>query len=247
MSVFAYRNNARTMRVSAEEALRDDRSKVYYCLQKDCDARLHVVDGMTPYFAANSSFGHRTGCIYASNRFDSSRYDTKDFDVEYFVSKLLLESGGSDYAESKRGFPKDVGHSTVLPIRTLKVLYDICKSYKIDDYINQVSVSSLLLDGRTFLNYPIENGRFRIVECRTKQDQKIRYDKEKQTIVVREPNSHNRIILNFNNRDLFWETKDKMYLNSSCLFVVAGIWEKGDYDNSHACNIVNKRQVLVIK
>ena len=216
MSVFAYRNNARTMRVSAEEALRDDRSKVYYCLQKDCDARLHVVDGMTPYFAANSSFGHRTGCIYASNRFDSSRYDTKDFDVEYFVSKLLLESGGSDYAESKRGFPKDVGHSTVLPIRTLKVLYDICKSYKIDDYINQVPVSSLLLDERTFLNYPIENGRF-------------------------------SIILNFNNRDLFWETKDKMYLNSSCLFVVAGIWEKGDYDNSHACSIVNKRQVLVIK
>lgn len=235
------------MWVTAEEALREDRSKSYFCPNKDCEARLHVVDGMTPYFAANRNFGHRMGCTYASIRFESSRYDTKDFDVDKFVSRLLHESEGSVSRESKRESNNDAGHPTVLPIRTLKVLYNICKSHKIDDYINRVTVSGLLLDERSFLNYPIEDGQFRIVECRAKQGMKINYLGEKQMIKLHGPNSHGRFTLRFNNKKLFWETQDRMYANSSFLFIVAGIWEKEENNNSYACNIVNKKQVFIVK
>lgn len=247
MSGFAYRDKERKIWVMAEEALREDRGKSYFCPNKDCDARLHVVDGITPYFAANRNSRHRKGCTFASIGFDISRYDTKGFDVDKFVSRLLHESEGSASRESKRESNNDAGHPTVLPIRTLNVLYDICKSHKINDYINKVTVFSLLLDERTFLNYPIEDGQFKIVECRAKKGMKIRYDKDKQMVVTLGPNRLDRFTLQFPNRDLFWEIKDKMYTNSNRLFVVAGIWEKEENNNSYACDIVNKKQVLIVK
>lgn len=246
MSAFAYKDAQRQYRVEATDA-QPGQCEYYFCPQEGCGARMHLVRAENPYFSANKGYGHAWNCIYASGNFDHSKYDRENFAIEDFIKSLLRESADAETGQRESHSAVTSRHSKILQIRTLKTLYGICKSINKNEFVGSTPVYSILLDDRTVDNAPIENGVFRLVECRTTNNF-LEYDNGRLEINnLKGPKDRNRLKLSFDNRTIYREVNNEMYNHRKQGFVVAGLWEKDEQSGSYICKVINNKQVFVVK
>ncbi len=248
MSTFAYKDAQRLHRVEAVDA-QPERGDFYFCPQDGCGARLFLVRAKMPYFSANKDgYPHVKNCIYATSNFDHSKYNKKDFIIEDFINSFMSKSANTNTESNNKHSMATSRNSMLLPIRTLKTLYRICKSLKKDELIGNSPVYKILLDDRTFDDAPFENRAFRLIECSTKTKGYLKYDKDRLKVDdLQGPKSRIRLALEFEHLNLYKKVKDDMYKHRTQSFVVAGFWEKDAQSDSYVCKVINNKQVFVIK
>lgn len=251
MSSFAFSDIHRKFRVEAKNAIMANHSKRYYCAEQGCGARLHIVQGEVPYFAADRSTPHMLYCPYsAKSLFDPGKYDESKFSmktvIEYLTgknaNKIVGDAGCRDY--------QDHAHSTTLPIRTLRVLYDMCKSKDIDDSYNSLPIRNVIFDTRCDIASLQHLDNFRVVECQSESLTHLDYNRKNLTITLFAPvNSEKRVpfVLNLVNYDMYKMVQNKLFKNKEHLYVVAGRWQPVSKENGFVTTINNVRQVIVIK
>ena len=89
---------------------------------------------------------------------------------------------------------------------------------------------------------------FRIVECEALKGKL--YDKEQLSITLQAPASSPQkgtFVLLFKDRDLFWERQNLIFNNRDKIIIVAGMWKAESDARTRYTQVVNKRQIIVIK
>lgn len=247
MASYAFKNKERTERIAASEAVYLDHGFNYYCPNPACNARMHIVQASVPYFAANQAAPHIEHCFYASkSAFDPGKYDENSFDLGAVIRSLFAE--GSPTSKTSVKQYKEHEHSCGLPIKTLRVLYDMCKSKGIDQLYNGFPINKIIYDSRCQGELSQTINGFRIVECEAIKGKL--YDKDQLSISLRAPATspqNGTFVLLFNDKNLFWERQNLIFSNRDKIIIVAGMWESGADARTRYTQVINKKQIIVIK
>ena len=247
MSNFAYTDEKRQNCVYANQASQFDKDKRFYCPNPDCDAYLYIcsVDGLkNAYFSADQKgHGHIEGCFYAKqNSFNPNKYDESVFDFENLINNLMQNNQENSSKTSKTSNKKS---DTVKPcsIRTIRQLYDICKSKPVDSYYNNIQIRNMLLDNRSISSYTKGIWKNKLVEATLKPSF---YDKNLHEFYL-SVGEYKLILKLDGNDELFRYIRDTFFHNQDKLIVIAGYWEKGDNYNEFKTNIKTKKQIMVLR
>lgn len=96
MAMYVYKDVARTEKLLARNAQKQDKGIRYYCPNPKCDAHMHVcnIEGVSAsYFSANRSHGHIERCPYGtSNGFNPSDYNEDKFEFDNALLALTMSS-----------------------------------------------------------------------------------------------------------------------------------------------------------
>lgn len=86
MAMYVYKDAARTEKLLAKNAQKQDKGNRYYCPNYSCDAHMHIcnIEGVSAsYFSASRSYGHIEKCPYeASNGFNPNNYNEGNFEFD---------------------------------------------------------------------------------------------------------------------------------------------------------------------
>lgn len=247
MASYAFKNKERTERIAASEAVYLDHRLKYFCPNPACDAQMHIVQASVPYFAANKATPHIDHCFYASkSAFDPGKYDEDSFNLNEVIKSLFAEGSPTSKASTKQY--KEHEHSSGLPIKTLRVLYDMCKSKGIDQLYNGFPIKDIIYDSRCQGELPQTINGFRMVECEAIKGKL--YDKDQLSISLRAPASSPQkgtFVLLFKDKKLFWERQNLIFNNRDRIIIIAGMWESGVDAWTRYTQVVNKKQIIIIK
>lgn len=250
MVKYAYRDKGRKNIIYADKAIKEDRNKVFFCPNHECDAKLYLcaVDGsMRAHFrATKSEYKHVEKCPYgnSNSEFDSTKYDETKFDYNDAINKLLSVDKTSTQVSSS---PKHgSGHLNVRSLRTLKQIYSMCKSSPVRDSYAGKEISSMILDDRSEYRYPKGCFGNRIIEATA---QGRFYDNEKKEIYLVAPINSKKytFVLSFLDEDVYRTIRSEIYNNRDKIIVVAGNWEKTKTYNHFISKVYSKKQVTIIK
>lgn len=251
MSIIAYSDFERTQKITAREAVESNHDIRYYCFNKRCNARLHVVHAESYYFAADKSSPHTDYCPFAAKAlFDPGQYNEASFEFDKLIAHLLNPSAKNESGSKILTRFIDHPHSKNLSIRTLGVLYDMCEQLEIDGSYNSVPIRSIVFDSRCDADSLQLHDEFRVIECQSERPDYLRYDRQHLTITLYAPvNSRNRkqFVLKFKEHDLYRKIQNTLYENKNKLIVVAGIWRQDSTGNSFATMIDIGNQLRVIR
>ena len=135
MAKYAYEDVARKNKVYAKDALRKDRGKVYFCPNPNCTAHLYLcgVNGSNnAYFrATRSEFPHVEKCPYGlkNDKFDPDQFDETEFIFDNLMDSLCVATDTQKIQKKTGEHNKgDIGKH---PLRTLRQIYSMCKSYDV--------------------------------------------------------------------------------------------------------------------
>lgn len=248
MSMYAYKDNKRSILVYAQSALKQDRDNWYYCPNPKCNAKMYLcgVEGeSTAYFSANrKGAGHIEGCVYfASNTFNPNNIDESSFNFQTFFENILSLSVPT--VKMKYSNSHKTGDSSLKPLRTLRQIYDMCKSYECTHKYNNQEIKKMLLDDRS--EYFYTRGVFgnRIIEAKAKNGEF--YNPKKLELYLVAPSSKKyTFILKVPNEKLFRKLSGILFNNRDKFVVVAGKWEPSDKSNVFKANVNSEKQIKIV-
>lgn len=251
MVSFAYRDKERRQRINANQAIQDKIKKRYYCPNPACDAEMYVCERKgvkNPYFGARKGHkSHVANCLFmnSKNKFKPAKYDEDAFSFDDAIGKLLAKKVAG---KNNKGNTKNHGDGPpqVLPPRTLRQIYYMCKTFSIYDTYAGMHIYDMILDDRSI---SANDGDFtgnRIIECNGEQGY-IYFD-DCNEIRLKAPfeRKNNKIILKFNDIDLYEDVKSVIYNNREKIIVVAGNWEQKD-EKTLQTNVSSKEQIYIYK
>lgn len=242
MSLFAFEDELRQKKILAVRC--SDRSRRFYCPNPQCDAYMFLCnkDGVSrAYFRATlKSHPHNLDCYYKNSNVGSiENFDEKAFKFDDFMDNLFKSAASqrrsifiSNNSESPPG-------NEIKQVRTIRQIYDPCKSMDINDEFAGIKIWKMLLDNRSIKIY--KKGVFgkRLIEAKFRN-----YSKDSKTISVK---LEDRFIfaLNLNDESLSNKILSDILENRGRNIVVAGDW-KGDGDKFHA-EITSQKQIWIGK
>ena len=240
MSNIACKDENRSTIIYAEIAKEKNVDAKYYCPNKECDARLKIcsINGlMRPHFRADREHKHIENCPYGSNIVSNTDY--------YKYNENML------YINNQRNNNRNVGNNEInnnpdnsKPISTIKQIYAMCKNTNVRDKYVNIEIYKMLVDNRSMFFYI--NGIFgnKIVECKIRGE--YFYCKEKQEIYLHVKNY--KLVLHFNDNELFNSIKHTIWNNKSKTIIVAGNWKKIQNNNVITCHttIITKKQIGIV-
>lgn len=247
--MYVYKDEARTEKLLAKDAQKEDKNSIFYCPNNDCPARMYIcsVDGISKaYFRAERSNGHKDGCIHSSsNGFNPNNYQESTFQFEDAISKLLI----SRKQQSKEESPGEhgTGEAELKPPHTIHQIYSMCKSYDCTDNYNGKVIGQMLIDDRSIYMFPKGVFGWRIIEGKRKKPRF--YDNEKREITLIAPikDAKYEFILSFADDILFKEIKNNIYANRDKTIVVAAKWSTSETYNTFSTPLKTKKQVAIFK
>lgn len=252
MALFVYRDKSRTQILYAKDALKEDKNIRFYCPNPNCDAHMYICSvkgSSSAYFrAVYKQHQHILDCpFHSSNGFNPNNHDEEAFDFENSLKKLMLSSTRI----SKRGLttPHRTGKLKNKPLKTIRQIYDMCKSYVCTDEYNHVAIGQMLVDDRSAYMYPKGVFGYRIIEGMVSKG--YFYNTNKLEIKIAGPirpliNQEYMFILKFEQDSLFKEIKNITYENRDKIIVVAGNWKASGAFNAFYSNITSKKQITII-
>lgn len=249
MAMYVYKDAARTDKLHAKEAQKQNKGKRYYCPNPECDAHMYLwnVDGVSAaYFRASRSYKHREGCPYGiKNGFNPNEYDEEKFDFDNAILALTIQSK----VQSKNEEPGEHGSGTGIskPPRTIRQIYSMCKAYDYSDKYNGITIGKMLIDNRSIFMYPKGVFGWRIIETKCKRPRFYDSNKMEISLVASTVGEEYTFILNFDNEGLFKEIKNTIFPNKEYLIVVAGQWSSSGTFNIFCASINSKKQLAIIK
>lgn len=248
MAVYVYEDKKRTKELYAKNALKEDKNKRYYCPNPNCDAHMYIcnVDGVSSaYFSATRKpHPHITGCDFeASNNFNSQKFDEINFDFEDVLEAMRKPS--TSVSKKKSSNLHKTGEPDSKPLRTIRQIYDMCKSYPCSHKYNNLVIGQMLLDDRSEYMYPKGVFGNRVIESKVKSG--IFYDSTKMGIYLVAPSSQKyEFILQFSDIKLFKTIKNKLYNNKDKLIVVSGLWKPSKTFDVFLTEIMSEKQIAII-
>ncbi|MED4072268.1 hypothetical protein [Priestia endophytica] len=245
MAMYVFKDAARKHKLLARDAQKQDKSSRFYCPNKKCNAHMSVrsLDGVSKaYFAANQSQSHVKGCPYKSRRFQPNLYDGNGFVFDDALLSLTMPSK----SQSKSDIPGEHGTGEVAPkpIRTIRQIYSMCKSYDCSDSYNGKIIGQMLLDERSAYMYSKGVFGWRLIEL------KYRYyssDRKEIVLVCPQNGKEYTFIMRFGNEKLFKEIRKIVYENRNHLIIVAGEWNSSGKYNAFCTEIKSKKQLTIVK
>ncbi len=169
--MYVFKDKQRKIKFYAKDATKENRDIRFYCPNPYCDAHMYIcgVDGLSAaYFSANrQNHPHINGCSYGSpNNFNASEYDENAFDFENVLEALMTPSQSTIRKETPG--PHKTGDPTKKPFRTIRQVYDMCKSFDPADTYSGVEIGQMIVDDRSEYMYPKGVFRKRIIEGQAK-------------------------------------------------------------------------------
>ena len=251
MSNIACKDENRSTIIYAEIAKEKNVDAEYYCPNKECDARLKIcsINGlMRPHFRADREHKHIENCPYGSNivsNTDYYKYNQEKFDFNNAIENMLHinnQRNNNGYIENDE---INNNSDNSKPISTIKQIYAMCKNTNVRDKYVNIEIYKMLVDNRSMFFYI--NGIFgnKIVECKIRGE--YFYCKEKQEIYLHVKKY--KLVLHFNDNELFNSIKHTIWNNKSKTIIVAGNWKKIQNNNVITCHttIITKKQIGIIK
>lgn len=245
MAMYVYKDSSRTLELYATDALRKDIETRYYCPNPNCDAHMYLcgVDGLsTAHFSANrKNYPHIEGCDFGSkNGFKADKIDEKAFDFQSLLDNMKVPSSPTKKKESPS--PHKTGEADLKPLRTLRQVYDMCKSYTCTHSYNNQVIGKMLLDDRSEYMYPKGVFGNRIIEARVRAGNF--YDPNKREIYLVAPSSQKyEFILQISDMKLFGLIRDTLFNNRDKFIIVAGLWETSGTFNVFKTNLTSQKQI----
>ena len=204
------------------------------------------VDGVSSaYFSATrKAHPHLKGCAFgSSNNFNSNMYDEGAFDFEKTLEAMQIPS--MSVLKKKSSKTHKTGKSVSKPLRTIRQIYDMCKSYPCSHSYNNKVIGQMLLDDRSEYMYPKGVFGNRVIESKVKRG--AFYDSKKMELRLVAPSSQKyEFVLQFAERALFDSIKNSLYNNRDKLIVLSGFWKSSGKFNVFCTQIMNEKQVVVI-
>lgn len=251
MSMYAYKDAARTVSVLAKETTERDKGIRHYCPNPKCEAKMFIrsYDGESKsVFAASGKPGHIEHCPYGSeNTFNPENTKEEGFNSDDAISNLMTVSLKKKV--SKTNTKQAVGSTleeAVVP-HTILQIYDMCKSHYCNDTFNGQTIGQILLDSRSVYMYPKGVFGYRIIETKCRANL---YDEENiylETPIDNVANVKKHLKLHFEDKKLFKRMKKLLFDNRNHVIAVAGNWKSsGDY-NCFVTEVVSARQIKVLK
>ncbi len=250
MAKYAYRAKERKDIICANRAIEEDRNKEFYCPNPVCNAKLYIcaIDGSkNAYFrATKSDFKHIENCPYGSAvaEFDNSKFDESKFDYEDAINNILCNTKQSSQKSlcSAHGTGEPGAH----PLRTLRQIYSLCKSFPVGNTYGGKEIGSMILDDRS--EYRYLKGCFgnKIIEATV--DGKLYDDKKKEVYLASPINSKKyAFVLSFSDEDNYKKIRSEIYNNRDKIIVIAGKWGSSGEYNKFTSKVYGKKQVAIIK
>lgn len=241
--MYAYKDKERKVKVLARNALLKDKGNRFYCPNHLCEASMYIVTKGGVSVSHFASRDHTKGCIHGSksNSFSPSKYDEQSFD---FINALrsLTQNGRS---QSNKLTPNSHGTGLELPkpLRSIRQIYDMCKSHDCTDTYNEITVGLMLLDDRSEEMYSSGVTGWRLIE--SKRVRGKFYDSNKKEIYVQAPilTKKYTFTLKFNDVELYKDIQKKIYANREYIFIVAGEWEPSSRSSIYATHITTRKQI----
>ena len=151
--------------VSIENANKDE---IYFCLDESCKARLSVcaldsvkVDG---YFSARGKEKHKDTCIYKFVG-EVTNYEKEEINIHDFFNSLLqpirARINGNQPNENIR-----INQNTIRLPNKLKKMYSYLMTLDLNEEVNKIKVSEVLVCRKTNHIYTKSINGFKIVEAR---------------------------------------------------------------------------------
>lgn len=246
--MYVYKDRERTKEFYAKDALKEDKNTRYYCPNPNCNAHMYLcsVDGASSaYFRpTRKAHPHLKGCEFkSSNSFNPQKFDENAFDFENVLEAMRQPS--KPVLKNKFPSPPKTGESKTKPLRTIRQIYDMCKSYPCTCSYNNLIIGQMLLDDRS--EYMYQKGVFgnRVIEAKVKKGNF--YDSKKMVLRLVAPSSQKyEFILQFGDMELFKTARDSLYNNRDKLIVVSGYWESSGTFNVFCTKFKCKNQITVI-
>ena len=253
MVAYAYKDSNRMNKLEAKNAKHSDKGATFYCPNPDCDAELTICNlGEHAYFSAKPSKPHITYCEHASNINNYHRYGEASFNFEKMLTALLTPT--SDNPPPKESQPNITSKSNQTSssgsIKTLRLLYILCKNKQINDEYNGNIIGRMLLDNRS---QPIffKKGVFgnAVIECIS-----WKYDEANHEIWLRLKNQSYTFILKFEQANLYQNIKQLIQKHAPATYgfkdvqlVIAGTWSKYQNKFNHfETTITSSKQIIAI-
>ena len=250
MSNIACKDENRSTIIYAEIAKEKNVDAEYYCPNKECDARLKIcsIDGlMRPHFRADREHKHIENCPYGSNivsKTDYYKYNQEKFDFDRAIENMFHINNQRNNNRNVENDEINNNPDNSKPISTIKQIYAMCKNTNVMDKYANIEICKMLVDNRSMFFYI--NGIFgnKIVECKIRGE--YFYCKEKQEIYLHVKNY--KLVLYFNDNELFNSIKHTIWNNKRKTIIVAGNWKKIQNNNVITCHttIITKKQIGIV-
>ena len=247
--MYVYKDDARKEMLLARDAQKQDKDIRFYCPNPQCDAYMYIrnIDGVSAsYFSANPSHGHIDGCVYgATNGFNPNSYCEDKFEFDNALVALTTPSK----PQTKKITPGEhgIGPSNPKPLRTIRQIYSMCKSYACSDTYNKITIGQMLLDNRSFYMYPKGVFGQRLIEGKSKRPRFYDSSKKEISLIISDEGKEYTFILEFDDENLFKEIKNVVFPNRDYLVVVAGKWRSSGSFNVFCTTVSSKKQIAIIK
>lgn len=250
MSNIACKNEDRSTIIYAEVAKEENVDTEYYCPNNECDARLKIcsIDGlMRPHFRADREHKHIENCPYGSNiisNTDYYKYNQEKFDFDRAIENMFHINNQRNNNRNVENDEINNNPDNSKPISTIKQIYAMCKNTNVMDKYANIEICKMLVDNRSMFFYI--NGIFgnKIVECKVRGRY---YSKEKQEVYLYIENY--KLVLHFNDYELFDSIIHTIWNNRSKTIIVAGNWKKIQNNNNViTCHttIITRKQIGII-
>lgn len=249
MSMYAYKDAARTIRVLAKETTERDKGIRHYCPNLKCEARMFIrsYDGESrSVFAASGNPGHIKHCPYGSeNTYNPEKTKEEGFNSDDAISNLMAVTLQKKVSKTK---PKETmggiaSEEAVVP-HTILQIYDMCKAHYCKDAFNGQTIGQILLDSRSCYMYPKGVFGYRIIEAKCRA---YLYDDANLYLETPIDNVKYQLKLHFKDKELFKRMKKLFYDNKNHIIAVAGKWESSEDYNCFVTEVVSDRQIKVLK
>lgn len=248
MVKYAFKDKARTVKILAREALKEDKGREFYCPNHLCDAIMRIVikEGVSASFFRGH--GHLEECVHytRSNSFKPEKFNEQAFDFKNAL--MSLTEKGRSQSNKLTANNHNNGPAVDKPLRTIRQIYDMCTWYDdCSDTYNGVMVGHMLLNDDSAKMYSSGVEGLRLIEAKRKLPKF--YVPEKMEIHLIAPIQQKKytFILKFADVKLYKEIKDWIYANMNYIFVVAGDWASSNSSNDYAAHISTRKQITMIK
>lgn len=248
MSMYAYKDAARTIRVLAKEITERDKGIRHYCPNPKCEARMFIrsYDGeRKSVFVASGNPGHIEYCPYGlGNTYNPEKTKEEGFNSDDAISNLMTVTLQKKASQTKiKGKVGGASEEAVVP-HTILQIYNMCKAHYCKDTFNGQTIGQILLDGRSIYMYPKGVFGYRIIEAKCK---KYLYDDKNIYLETPVDNVKYDLKLHFEDEELFTRMKKLLYANQNHPIAIAGKWENSRKYNCFFTEVVSDRQIKVLK
>lgn len=265
MAKYAFRTSAKDLKkdvVEIEDALKDQKGTRYYCPGDGCKAILTFVDDKErPHFSALHKHPHIPDCNYAADnvKYNSNNYDEKKFNFDKVLHDLMRLNPNTENQTAGGTTKTNVASSQLIPshsinkpsIRTLGMLYRMCKAHKVNDMYNDFEILKMLVDDRSEQYYVNGIWGLKIIEARFKRYNaphtykghsyayiylEVPYKTKSMTVQLRFKDNDN----------LYYFYKNRIYKNKDHKIIVASEWNTAKSKKVTSYGYIYDRKQLMI-